>query len=53
MPEGVGVSGLESDGADKFYCGGGNSGKGEAVRRPRRGSEAGRGSKIPVDSTRK
>ena len=53
MPEGVGVSGLESDGADKFYCGGGNSGKVRAVRRPRRGSAAGRGSKIPADSTRK
>src|SRR5258705_13170981 len=52
MPEGVGVSGLESDGADKFYCGGGNSGKARAVRPPRRGSAAGRGSKIPVDATR-
>ncbi|AUG54391.1 glutamine cyclotransferase [Thalassospira marina] len=27
MPEGVGVSGLESDGKDRFFCGGGNSGK--------------------------
>jgi glutamine cyclotransferase len=35
MPPGVGVSGLESDGADRFYCGGGNSGKVRAVRRPR------------------
>lgn len=35
MPQGVGVSGLESDGADLFYCGGGNSGKVRAVRRPR------------------
>ncbi|WP_454674361.1 Vgb family protein [Achromobacter pestifer] len=34
MPAGVGVSGLESDGADCFYCGGGNSGKVRAVRRP-------------------
>lgn len=34
MPAGVGVSGLESDGADRFYCGGGNSGKVRAVRRP-------------------
>lgn len=33
MPKGVGVSGLESDGADRFYCGGGNSGKVRAVRR--------------------
>ncbi|WP_412021615.1 DUF5074 domain-containing protein [Burkholderia cepacia] len=34
MPPGVGVSGLESDGRDRFYCGGGNSGKLRAVRRP-------------------
>ena len=27
MPAGTGVSGLESDGADLFYCGGGGSGK--------------------------
>ena len=38
MPEGAGVSGLESDGADLFYCGGGPSGKVRAVRRPARGS---------------
>jgi len=35
MPEGTGVSGLESDGADLFWCGGGGSGKLRAVRRPR------------------
>ena len=35
MPPGVGVSGLESDGADLLYCGGGSSGKVRAVRRPR------------------
>ena len=34
MPPGVSVSGLESDGGDIFYCGGGNSGKLRAVRRP-------------------
>jgi hypothetical protein len=34
MPQGVVVSGLESDGADLFYCGGGSSGKVRAVRRP-------------------
>jgi glutamine cyclotransferase len=34
MPPGVGVSGLESDGADRFFCGGGKSGKVRAVRRP-------------------
>jgi glutamine cyclotransferase len=35
MPQGVGVSGLESDGADLFYAGGGKSGKVRAVRRPK------------------
>ncbi len=35
MPRGIGVSGLESDGADLFYCGGGPSGKVRAVRRPK------------------
>jgi glutamine cyclotransferase len=35
MPPGTGVSGLESDGADLFYCGGGSSGKVRAVRRPK------------------
>ena len=33
MPPGTGVSGLESDGADLFYAGGGGSGKVRAVRR--------------------
>lgn len=33
MPGGTGVSGLESDGADRFYAGGGGSGKVRAVRR--------------------
>jgi hypothetical protein len=44
MPPGAGVSGLESDGGDRFYVGGGKSGKLRAVRRPRRGSAAGSGS---------
>ena len=35
MPPGTGVSGLESDGAGLLYCGGGNSGKVRAVRRPK------------------
>ena len=35
MPHGIGVSGLESDGADLLYCGGGPSGKVRAVRRPK------------------
>ena len=38
MPPGVGVSGLESDGKDQFFCGGGATGKVRAVRRPKRGS---------------
>jgi len=38
MPRGTGVSGLESDGADLFYAGGGGSGKVRAVRRPTRQS---------------
>jgi glutamine cyclotransferase len=36
MPSGTGVSGLESNGADLFYCGGGPSGRVRAVRRPKR-----------------
>lgn len=36
MPQGVFVSGLESDGAGLFYCGGATSGKVRAVRRPAR-----------------
>jgi glutamine cyclotransferase len=36
MPPGVGISGLESDGRDRFFCGGGPSGKVRAVRRPKR-----------------
>jgi glutamine cyclotransferase len=34
MPPGAGVSGLESDGVDRFFCGGGKSGKLRVVRRP-------------------
>jgi glutamine cyclotransferase len=36
MPAGMRVSGLESDGGDRFFCGGGPSGTVRAVRRPRR-----------------
>ncbi|MFZ1906698.1 MAG: glutaminyl-peptide cyclotransferase [Steroidobacteraceae bacterium] len=39
MPAGVHVSGLESDGGDRFFCGGATSGKVRAIRRPR-GSRA-------------
>ena len=37
MPPGVFVSGLESDGRDQFFCGGGKSGKVRSVRRPQVG----------------
>ncbi|MDE2603326.1 MAG: PQQ-binding-like beta-propeller repeat protein [Bradyrhizobium sp.] len=36
MPAGTGVSGLESDGHERFFCGGGGSGTVRAVRRPKR-----------------
>jgi glutamine cyclotransferase len=36
MPAGIAVSGLESNGSDTFFCGGANSGKLRAVRRPPR-----------------
>jgi glutamine cyclotransferase len=36
MPEGMGVSGLESDGGARFFCGGGGSAKVRVVERPRR-----------------
>lgn len=39
MPTDTGVSGLESDGGDQFFCGGGPSGKVRAIRRPRRASQ--------------
>jgi glutamine cyclotransferase len=36
MPPGVEISGLESDGDGRFFCGGGSSGRIRAVRHPRR-----------------
>ncbi|MBN9049186.1 MAG: glutaminyl-peptide cyclotransferase [Rhizobiales bacterium] len=36
MPPDTFVSGLESDGGNRFFCGGGPSGKVRAVRRPKR-----------------
>ena len=47
LPPGTGVSGLESDGGDQFFCGGGSSGKIRVVRRPKPDSE------IPTDCTNK
>jgi glutamine cyclotransferase len=35
MPPGISVSGLESDGGDRFFCGGGSTGKVRVVRRRR------------------
>ena len=32
LPAGLGVSGLEADGGELFFCGGGRSGKVRAVR---------------------
>ena len=40
MPAGAKISGLESDGKDRFFCGGGNSGTVRAVRRPRAASRS-------------
>jgi glutamine cyclotransferase len=37
LPRGTGVSGLESDGRERFFCGGGQSGKVRVVRRPKKG----------------
>jgi glutamine cyclotransferase len=37
LPQGTGVSGLESDGRERFFCGGGQSGKVRVVRRPKKG----------------
>jgi hypothetical protein len=34
MPPGTGISGLESDGGKRFFCGGGASGKVRVVQRP-------------------
>ena len=36
MPPGANISGLESDGRDQFFCGGGRSRKIRAVRRPKK-----------------
>jgi glutamine cyclotransferase len=41
MPPGTAVSGLESDGDDRFFCGDANSGRVRAIRRPKRGAAGG------------
>jgi glutamine cyclotransferase len=58
LPPGTGVSGLETDGGDLFFCGGGGSGKVRAVRRPGRrpaagGSPSPRGLEITRAAARK
>ncbi len=53
MPPGVGVSGLESDGADHFFCGGERTGKIRTVRRPKRSSAKNSGSNIEAGSRSK
>lgn len=53
LPSGVVVSGLESDGGDLLFCGGGNSGKVRAVRRPRRSAGAASGCESAADATAK
>jgi glutamine cyclotransferase len=53
MPPGVNISGLDSDGRDEFYCGGGKTGKIRAVRRPQRNAARSSSSKMSVHSARK
>ena len=49
MPKGATVSGLESDGADRFFCGGANSATLRVVRRPGRVSGTGGGAERRAD----
>lgn len=42
LPLGIGVTGLESDGGNRFFCGGGKSGKVRAIARPKRSSTSAR-----------
>ena len=53
LPPGTMVSGLESDGRDQFFCGGGKSGKVRAIRRPRRGSATDSASGVRAGARRK
>jgi glutamine cyclotransferase len=56
MPDGVSVSGLESDGGERFFCGGGPSAKVRAVFRPRRAAAKGGGadnSAAPTDKPKR
>jgi glutamine cyclotransferase len=51
MPPDVGVSGLESDGGDQFFCGGGRSGKVRVVRRPKRDATTNSDAQTSADTT--
>jgi hypothetical protein len=51
LPPGVNVSGLESDGGDRLFCGGGPSGKLRVVRRPRRAAATGSDAETPPAPT--
>ena len=51
MPAGSRVSGLEWDGGELFFCGGGASGKVRVVRRPERGVRSEETVASPVDAT--
>jgi len=42
LPAGMNISGLESDGGERFFCGGGGTGKLRVIQRPRRQAAAGR-----------
>ena len=53
MSPGMAVSGLESDGGDRFFCGGRTTGKVSAIRRPRRARSAGSGAETRADTTSK
>ncbi len=50
MPGGLIVSGLESDGDDRFFCGGGTSGKVRVVRRPAREANSGAANAVAADA---
>ncbi len=51
MPPDMTVSGLESDGGDQFFCGGGRSGKLRVVRRPKRDAATDKDTKTSADAT--
>jgi glutamine cyclotransferase len=50
MTPGMHISGLESDGDDRFFCGGGASGKLRVVRRPRKGGPVNRSAEKPSET---